>query len=241
MLPVDPFQSPRLDKLQAVIEVLLLSGLVSGFFAAIPFSFPLKGRTSMILMDARIASASLLLEAWISFILLWLVLRVHRENLRDLGLHFARWRADVIVGLALVPMLFLANLLVALGFRYLLPKYLLDRNPLTEMIRTPSDLGLFIVSALVAGGIKEELQRGFMLTRFKRHLGGSGVGLVVWSLAFGAGHYLQGLQGIVAATLFGFLFGAVYLARGSLLVPIVTHGVYDTVALLGYWFSKGST
>ncbi len=240
-LPINPLENSRLDRLQAVIEVLLLSGLVSGFFAAIPFSIRMKGDTSGILTDARLVAATLMLEAAISFILLWLILRVHRESLRSLGLHFRRWRADLIVGVGLVPMLFLANILVTLAFRHLLPKYYLDHNPLTEIIRSPLDLGLFITSALVAGGIKEELQRGFILTRFRQHLGGSGAGLVIWSLAFGAQHYVQGVQGVVAATLFGFIFGAVYLARSSLLAPIITHGVYDTAALLGYWFSRGSS
>ena len=64
------------------------------------------------------------------------------------------------------------------------------------------------------------------------------LGLILWSFAFGAGHYLQGLQGAAAAGLFGLLFGIVYLARGSLVAPIVAHGSYDTAALLGYWFIK---
>ena len=26
---------------------------------------------------------------------------------------------------------------------------------------------------------------------------------------------------------------------GNLIAPIVAHGTYDTIALLGYWFSSG--
>jgi len=238
ILPPYPTQDSWLDKVQAAIEVLLLSGIVSGFFAALPFSLQTQNQASGILMDTRLVSASILLEAWIFFVLLWLVLRLHRETLRDLGLRLARWRAEAMVGVALVPILFVSNLIVAAGFRYLLPEYYLEHNPLTQMIRTAADLALFVASALIAGGIKEEVQRAFILTRFRQHLGGSSVGLVVWSLAFGAQHYVQGLQGIVAATLFGFLFGVVYLARRNLVAPIVAHGLYDTLALLGYWFTR---
>jgi uncharacterized protein len=112
----------------------------------------------------------------------------------------------------------------------------LETNPLIEIIRTPQQLGLFIFSALIAGGIKEELQRAFILSRFRKYLGGSLAGLILWSLAFGAGHYAQGVQGIVVASIFGFIFGMIYLISGSLVAPIVAHSIYDTLALLGYWY-----
>ncbi len=240
ILPPYTAQDSWLDKVQAAIEVLLLSGIVSGFFAALPFSFGIQHQTYGIPMDTRQVSASVLLEAWIFFVLLWLVLRLHRETLRDLGLRFARWRPEAMIGVLMVPVLFISNVIVAAIFKYLLPEYYLEKNPLTQMIRTPGELALFILSALIAGGIKEEVQRAFILTRFRQHLGGAGVGLVVWSLGFGVQHYVQGLQGVVAATLFGFLFGAVYLARGNIVAPIVAHGLYDTLALLGYWFTRQS-
>lgn len=237
-LAPEPPENPWLDRFQAIIEVLLLSGLVSGFFAALPFSIRSTGHPGMILSNARIVVATILLEAGICLLLLWVLLRLHRETLRDLSLHFDRWISDLAWGATLVPILFLANFLVTAGFRFFLPQYYLDRNPLTEIIRTPAELAMFIGAALVAGGIKEEVQRAFILTRFRQHLGGAILGLLLWSAVFGAQHYVQGLQGIVAASLFGFLFGAVYLIRGSLLAPIVAHGIYDTVALLGYWFSR---
>jgi membrane protease YdiL (CAAX protease family) len=104
------------------------------------------------------------------------------------------------------------------------------------MIHSPRQLVLFIFAALVAGGVKEELQRAFILRRFQRRLGGAGVGLIVWSLAFGAGHYLQGVLGIFAATVYGFIFGALYLMRGNLVGPITAHAAYDTAVVLLYWF-----
>jgi membrane protease YdiL (CAAX protease family) len=237
-LAPEPSENPWLDRFQAIIEVLLLSGLVSGFFAALPFSIRAMGNPGMILGSARVVVATILLEAGICFVLLWLLLRLHRETLKDLSFHLDHWSSDVALGVTLVPVLFLANFFVTAGFRFFLPRYYVDRNPLTEIIRTPAELALFIGAVLVAGGIKEEVQRAFILTRFRQHLGGSTLGLLLWSVVFGAQHYVQGLQGIVAATLFGLLFGAVYLIRRSLLAPIVTHAVYDTAALLGYWFSR---
>jgi membrane protease YdiL (CAAX protease family) len=97
---------------------------------------------------------------------------------------------------------------------------------------------LFIATALIAGGFKEEVQRAFILSRFRSHLGGAFPGLLLWSSAFALGHYVQGAQGMVVAGLYGLIFGIVYLWRGRLIAPIVAHGAYDVCALLASWFFK---
>jgi len=227
-----------LDRVQAIIEVLLLSGLVSGFFAILPFSLRARGNPSLT-RDVPTVVLYLLLESWITLVMLYAILRAHGETLGDLGWRIRQWTTDATCGIALVPLLFLVSGGVNLAFRAWLPRYYTERNPLTEIIRTPQDLALFLLAALIAGGIKEEFQRAFILTRFRDHLGGSGVGLLVWSAAFGVGHYVQGPQGMVAAGLFGLLFGLIYLVRGSLIAPIVAHSLYDASALLGYWFTRG--
>ncbi len=226
-----------LDRVQAIIEVLLMSGLVSGFFAILPFSLRTSGHPS-VTQDVPTVVLYLLLESWITLILLFVILKAHGESLAVLGWRTRQWATDVTYGIFLVPLLFALSGFVNLAFRSWLPKYYTERNPLTEIIRTPHDLALFLMAAFIAGGIKEELQRAFILIRFRDHLGGSAVGLLVWSLAFGAGHYVQGPQGMVSATLFGFLFGLIYLARRSLIAPIVAHSLYDASALLGYWFTR---
>jgi len=228
-----------IDRFQALFEILLLSGLVSGFLAALLLSLFHLQKLESLYKDAKMVAFYLLLESGITFLLLALVFKVHRENLASLGLRWERWRRNLVLGLGLVPVLFIINALVALLFKVYLPQYFLEENPLTEIIQTPQQLALFILSAFVAGGIKEELQRAFIINRFRGYLGGAAAGLVLWSVAFGAGHYIQGLQGIVIAAIYGFLFGAIYLLSGSLIAPIAAHAAYDTVALLAYWvFSK---
>src|SRR5512137_1537835 len=101
----DSTRDPRLDKLQALIEVILLSGLFSGLVAAIPFSLHRWVDPSSMMTNARQVTAFLLLEAWIALILLLVVLRAHRETLQDLGLRWNQWRSEAIVGFAVVPLL----------------------------------------------------------------------------------------------------------------------------------------
>lgn len=238
-LPLDAPRKPLIDRFQALFEIVLLSGLISSFLAALPFSAFGRKSVELLINDANIVCAFLLLESGITIFLLTLILKAHRETISSLGFHRDRWKHNLLVGLALVPFLFLVNVVVAMAFRIYLPKYYIDRNPLTEIIQTPKQLALFVFSALVAGGIKEELQRAFILRRFGRYLGGAGLGLILWSLAFGAGHYVQGAQGITVAAIYGFVFGLIYLLSGSLIGPIVAHGAYDTLALIVYWFSSG--
>ncbi len=238
ILPSAPRKS-WMDRIQALAEVFLLSGLMSSFLAALPFVAIGSNKSELLISDVRFMAVFLLLESCITFLLLALILKLHRESIRSIGWQWSRWKSNLFLGLALVPVLFMINALVSFALRTYLPEYYTERNPLIEIIHTPQQLALLIFSALVAGGIKEELQRAFILNKFRRYLGGAGVGLILWSLAFGAGHYVQGVQGIFIATVYGLIFGLIYLLSGNLIAPIVAHSAYDTLALLGYWLFSG--
>jgi membrane protease YdiL (CAAX protease family) len=228
-----------MDRVQAFLEVLLLSGLVSSFVAALAVAAFLRNGTDLLATNAATIVSFLLLESAILLLLLFMVLKAHGETILSLGFDWSRWKPEVLMGCALVPLLLLINTLIALFFRSFLPGYHLETNPLLEIIQTPRQLGLFLLAVLVAGGIKEELQRAFILIRFQRHLGGAVAGLIIWSLVFGAGHHVQGMQGITVATLYGFIFGVIYLLRRSLIAPIVAHGMYDVTVLMMFWYSSG--
>jgi membrane protease YdiL (CAAX protease family) len=232
-----PQQITRTERLRALFEVFLLSGIVSSVLATIPFSMRIRHRAAFT-QDVHLIVGFVLLEAAITLIFLALLLRAHNGTVEDLGLRWREWKPNLLIGLGLLPVLFLLNLLVSEAFRVFLPEHFTDRNPLTEIIHTPQELGLFIISVILAGGIKEELQRVFILTRFENYLGGARLGLVLWSIAFGAAHYIQGTQATVIAALFGFIFGAVYIARENIIAPIVAHGLYDVLTLVGYWFTR---
>lgn len=78
----------------------------------------------------------------------------------------------------------------------------------------------------VASGVAEEL--------FFRGLLAPALGLVFSSMAFGAVHQLRGRAGWIWATwaaVMGLLFGALFLATGSLLGPIVAHAAINVVNL----------
>jgi membrane protease YdiL (CAAX protease family) len=84
---------------------------------------------------------------------------------------------------------------------------------------------------VIAGGVREELQRAFLLRRFDRWLGGGAVGLVVTSAAFGAGHWLQGADAAIATAFLGALWGVIYLRRRSAVAPVVSHSGFNLLQL----------
>ena len=227
------------DRVQAAFEVFLLSGLISSLLAGLLLYAFLGKRGANPLSSAGVFSIFLLLESGIAFLFLATILKYHRQTINNLGLQWDQWRFHLLIGLALVPFLFLINAAVAIFVKLYFPQFFIEKNPLTDLIHTPQQLVLIIFSALVAGGIKEELQRAFIITRFRDHLGGAGLGLVVWSICFGVGHYVQGVQGVVIATIYGLIFGIIYLLSRSLIAPIIAHGVYDSIALLAYWLFYG--
>lgn len=85
--------------------------------------------------------------------------------------------------------------------------------------------------------------RGFLMNRLARIFGESRtawwVALVLSSVLFGWGHTEQGISGWVQEALSGFLLGALFLVFGrNLTIPIVAHGVSNTVALILIYFGR---
>jgi membrane protease YdiL (CAAX protease family) len=65
------------------------------------------------------------------------------------------------------------------------------------------------------------------------------VSLVVISALFGFSHYQQGLTGIIEEGSDGLILGLMYLAyRRNLAIPIVAHGVCDTIDIALLFLGK---
>ena len=243
----DDSSSPSVwtQRLQALWEIILVSGVVSSLLTSLIFSVVFaviyRGakRFKLMEMDFGFLAAYLFFESAVTFLILWMLMKARRETLSSLGLSLKQWKTNIFWGIVAAPCLLVVSGITGLVFKYFLPEYFLEKNPLMEMIHSPLHLVLFVLVAIIAGGVKEELQRAFILNRFRQTLGGAWVGLVLWSLAFGAGHTAQGAQGVCAATVLGFVFGVLYLMRGNLLLPIAAHAAYNTLLILIYWFAIG--
>ena len=169
-----------------------------------------------------------LLDTALLIALMLFFLRAHGERPADVFLGRQPVLPEASVG---VPLIFVAlglGVALLLTLRWLAPSlHTVEHNPLEDLIHRPRDAWLFALVVVVAGGVREELQRAFLLRRFEQWLGGARVGVVVASLAFGAGYLLQGADAAVATGVLGAFWGVVYLRRRSVVAPMISHSGFN--------------
>jgi membrane protease YdiL (CAAX protease family) len=162
-------------------------------------------------------------------------LHAHGERPREVFLGPRPAAREATFGLLLVPVaLLLAIAILATFQRYMPQLHTVEHNPLQALIRTPRDTWLFALVVIIAGGVREELQRAFLLHRFEVNLGGATVGVVTASVAFGAGHLLQGVDAAITTGALGVFWGIVYLRRRSVLAPMVSHSGFNLLEIVQF-------
>ena len=165
-------------------------------------------------------------------LMVWLLIR-NGESPREVFLGRRRASEEAVVGLLSVPFVVALVLVLSLLIRAFLPVlHNVPANPLEGLLGTQTGLLAFLVVVIVAGGLREELQRAFLLHRFRHDLGQAGAGLVITSVAFGLGHTLQGWDAAILTGALGATWGLIYLTRGSAIASIVSHSLFNTGELL---------
>jgi membrane protease YdiL (CAAX protease family) len=164
--------------------------------------------------------------------LILLFLWAHNERARDIFLGTRPIGREVRLGLPLTLGAFAIAASVLLIVQQVAPGlHTVPRNPMQDLIRTPLNVAMFAVLAVVAGGVREELQRAFLIHRFEGWLGGKGVGVVAASAAFGVGHVVQGVDAALAIGLIGAFWAIVYLRRRSVIAPLVSHSCFNLLQI----------
>ena len=155
------------------------------------------------------------------------------EHSRDVFLGRRPALREALLGLVLVLPVLIAVTSIVVGLRTIAPwLQTVQTSPLEAFMRTPLDASIFLVVVVLAGGVREELQRAFILHRFRQHLGGIKLGLVIFSALFGVLHWDQGLDIAVAIGLLGLFWGIVYAKRRSAILPMVNHAGFNAAQVL---------
>jgi hypothetical protein len=173
------------------------------------------------------------------FLVAWVSLRLRHMHWRDVGLRRPdKWLPTI--GLALV---------IGIGYQAL-DIYLI--TPLLQRFTGESiDLSLFsilrgnllvllfflLVSWTEAAFIEEMYFRGYFFNRLTDLFGRERLGILIAllgsALVFGAAHSYQGITGVVDTAIAGLVLGLLYLlGRGNLWLPILVHGIIDTLGFL---------
>jgi uncharacterized protein len=104
-------------------------------------------------------------------------------------------------------------------------------EPLAAFLpRTVEQLGWGLAVSLAAGLCEEIAYRGYLMPYLGHWLPVPGV-FVGTALIFGIAHAYQGRMGVLATTLLGGGFGAIYWESGSLAWPILLHALLDVSAM----------
>jgi uncharacterized protein len=175
----------------------------------------------------------------------WISLRVRKLRWRDVGLsRFRNWTTTLAWGVA-------AGLLLE-GFELFVSQSilvrLLGKQPDLEDFRAlTGDLKttlIFIALAWTLAAFGEEMvYRGYLMNRVADLLNRTRsawiVSLILVHVGFGLAHAYQGWTGAVDEGLQGLLLGMIYLRTGrNLAVPIVAHGVTDSIDFLLMFLGK---
>ena len=165
-----------------------------------------------------------------------LFLLAHGERPRDVLLGRRAVTREAAIGIPLILAALAIGVAVLLSIQRFAPSlHTVEHNPLQDLLTSPRDAWWLALLALVVGGVREEVQRAFLLHRFDVWLGGEALGVVVTSIAFGAGHFLQGADAAIATALLGAFWGAIYLRRRSCVAPMVSHAGFDLLQIAQYF------
>lgn len=218
-----------LDRVAAAFEVLLCSGFPTQLIVIAGLhEVGLRPQTASGGLNPPFIFALTLLDTILLITLIAFFFRSHRESMREeLFGHLPRGR-ELVLGLALIPASFFLVVLVLVVLQLVAPSlHNVPHNPLADLVKTRLDAAIFAFVVMVAGGVREEIQRGFVLRRFEQYLGGGLVGIVIFSALFGLGHVEQGRDVSIATATLGAFWGAVYLARRSVLAPMIGHAGFN--------------
>ena len=175
----------------------------------------------------------------------WVSLRVRKLRWRDVGLtRYRSWPVTIALGVGLGVLTEAFQLLIT---QPILSR-LIGRQPDLELFRMVTGnlkmTLLFIALSWTLAAFGEELfWRGYLLNRVADVVGRTPiawfVSLLIVSSAFGLAHGYQGLTGWIEEGIAGLALGLMYLRTGrNLSVPIIAHGVADTIDMVLIFFGK---
>src|SRR5262252_1649804 len=167
--PGAPAVTDARARVGAVVEILLCSSVptqfaviavlqAAGWTAIDGAGHPVMG----FVVTQLVADTALVIALMVVFI------RAHGDSPAALWIGNRPVTREVLLGIATVPIMFFLVGITLNALRLFAPGlHNVPTNPL-EQLATPRQAPLFAFLAIVSGGVKEELQRAFMLQRFER-------------------------------------------------------------------------
>jgi membrane protease YdiL (CAAX protease family) len=225
-----------IERAAAALEVILCSGIPTQIVVIILLSaFGMKMRLANGQMSPPFVFALTLLDTVLLVGLVLFFMRAHRESVREQLFGSRPIKIEMLLGLVLIPASFFVVIAVLVMVQLWAPSLRnVPHNPLQDLVRNRWDAVIFAFVVMIAGGVREEIQRGFVLRRFEQYLGGGAVGLVVFSALFGLGHLEQGRDVALATATLGAFWGFIFLRRRSIAGPMVGHAGFNLAQVIKF-------
>jgi hypothetical protein len=179
------------------------------------------------------------------FLVGWLSLRLRGMRWRDVGFGvYGSWGKTLLVGLLAGAGIEMLELFCTQPLLARLTGQMPDLSAFDQVAGNLKWLAISLAFTWTFFAFGEELIfRGYLMNRIAdlagRTRSGWGVALVLASAIFGLSHFMQGITGVSENFIDGMILGALYLKFGrNLAVPIIAHGVTDTVDFLLIFFHR---
>jgi membrane protease YdiL (CAAX protease family) len=147
------------------------------------------------------------------------LLGTRRPALRD-------WRDDIVLAAAF----WIASVIVlaAIGTVFKLAHLSTPQKELAQLApQNAIELLLWILLSISAGICEELVFRGYLLQQFSQAGRNLSIGVLASSLLFGVAHGYEGASGMIAIAIYGALFCALTIKRGSLRPGMMAHAWHD--------------
>jgi membrane protease YdiL (CAAX protease family) len=225
-----------IERAAAALEVLLCSGYPTQIVIIVILSaFGVKMRLANGGLSSPFVFTLTLLDTVLLVGLVVFFMRAHGESVTEQLLGWRPRLREAMFGLALIPASFLVVIAVLVVVQLAAPWLRnVPHNPLQDLVRDRWDAVIFAFVVMIAGGVREEIQRGFVLRRFEQFLGGGTAGLVIFSALFGLGHLEQGYDVAIATAILGAFWGGIFLRRRSILGPMVGHAGFNLAQVVKF-------
>jgi membrane protease YdiL (CAAX protease family) len=226
----------RVERAAAALEVVLCSGfptqlVIVAILSLAGFKPTLPGGA----WSPPFVFTLTLLDTVLLVGLVLFFIRSHGESPRRLLFGGRPPGREALVGLLVIPASFALVVCVLIVVQLVAPSLRnVPHNPLQDLLKSRFDTLMFGFVVTIAGGVREEVQRGFVLRRFEQYLGGGPIGLVLFSIVFSLGHLEQGHDVALATGILGFFWGAIYLRRRSILAPMIGHAGFDLAQVVKF-------
>ena len=177
---------------------------------------------------------------------IWIALKLKKENFSTIGLSFNKisLKRTIIIGTVLGTAL---ELFATFFTTPLLSSYFGYEPDLEGFQSIKGNLLMLLffisVSWIVAAFGEEICFRGFLMNRLANVFGNNDsawiLSLILSSILFGWGHTEQGITGWIQEGLNGLFLAIIFLKSGkNLAVPIIAHGVSNTLAFILIYLGK---